>query len=173
MKDQKFIEELEANITGAKDLVLSYLVTGFYLIFSPGKIVQLFSEEERDSNVLYPHLFLTISAIAFGFLESNWSKDIIAGLADVEFTLTAFITDTLSVFLIALATALLIRLAFWEVDSKARHAIVALNYYVIGFFGLGAMAFTVVSAFLFRTAGDNRLASIQTPALVIAILFSR
>jgi len=99
------------------------------------------------------------------------SRGISAGIAETEFTVTAFITDTILVFLVGIAAMLLNRLFLWRERKRIQRVSTDLSYYVIGFFFIGIMILIWIVSVVFSKMGLSRLANLETTAYVLLAFY--
>jgi hypothetical protein len=154
MSGGEFSERLEATLADLVGFALCFLRTLRDLLLRSSCLAQAARGEFSEAGYLTPNAFLLSCAIAVGFtgkLLATGSLEITAAsieqLEDV--TLTSFLDQSASVFIIAMISKLLASVVLRNQGEARVRRFRQLNYYVIGFFGLGGiLVLLLLSAFL-------------------------
>ena len=137
-------KKLESTIFGVVQLMLCVVRTFWLSIVRPHRLIPAVHNEFKDNVYLPPHLFLLICAIAIGLFATIMSgeKDLFSVEAIEHFqslSLSSYILYSVMLFAIALVAMLFTRFALKGYEARHVKSCQALNFYVIGLFGIGAI----------------------------------
>ena len=144
MDKENISDQLEATIVGVVQFAERLARTLVALVFTPGRLLAEVRNGFQDKQYLTPYAFLLSCAIALGF----FGKILAAGIHRVGFdtlesikdlTFSSFLNHSAPVFGIAISAALLVEGILRKQQAEQKQHIKYLNFYVIGFFGIGSI----------------------------------
>lgn len=151
MAHEELSEKVESTVAGIRDFAIRLANTLIAIGFRPKKLASALTDETAARAFLGPNAFLLSCAIASGFLgktlrsgleRTQIDANVIEQLKDLTFT--SFLVESVAVFLIALLGSLLVQLMMWGYTDQEKQSVNNVNYYVIGYFGLGSFLVLLV-----------------------------
>jgi len=160
MENEDFSEKVENTVVGLIQFVLRLGRTLQHLITKPGRLLAEVRNNFENRQYLAPHAYLLSCAIALGFFGKILAEGLAqAGIGSWEniksLTFTSFINHSVPVFGIAVAAALLVEILLVEQQPERKQHFKNLNFYVIGFFGIGSIGVLLLLSGLLNLTFDQ------------------
>jgi hypothetical protein len=151
MAVEQIADKIEDAVAGVKQFALRFAKTFLVLSFRPRALLRSLPENISQAGLLHPNAFLVSCAITLGFLGKILSGGIENIRVDTilrakDLTLSSFLSQSVPVFGIAIVASGMVQIALWGQSRASKRLITHLNYYVIGYFGLGSLVVLMLLA---------------------------
>jgi hypothetical protein len=160
MASEEFSDKLEDIIIGIVRYSLRFARSIWSLIVRPRDLLDAVQKDFSEARFLAPHAFLLSCALSLGLLGEILAE----GFDRVSFatferikdiSLWSFLNHSIPVFVIAFVAAVSVESLFREQDEQKRRHFKYVNFYVIGFFGLGSIIVLLLLSGFMRLTFDD------------------
>lgn len=178
MEKEDFSGKVEDAVVGIIQFALRLGRTLLHLMIKPGNLLVEVRDDFHSRQYLAPHAYLLSCAIVLGvfgkFLALGFGQAGAGGVwASIKtLTLSSFINHSVPVFGIAIAAAVLVEVFLPKQQPDKKRQFKNLNYYIIGFFGIGGIVVLVLLSALLNLTFDQfgRGSDVFVSGSIIAII---